>query len=149
MLDVRPATIRDAPQIDRFLEKFRLTALRRRGAQDFLAFSHFVSHTGESGFDENSLVLLCLQNLDLLGIGALRLGSAGAATRASLELFCTDDNNFETDVLQLLIGNAENMMRSRGIREVDVMSLPGDQPLKSSLEERGYRARLLIMHRTL
>ena len=147
--EVRPATDRDTQQIGRFLAEFRSTAPRRRGARDYFDFSHLVAHSSESESSEDSLVLLCLQGTDLLGIGALRFGPREAVTRASLELFCSDENRHATEVLQLLIETAEVKALSKDIHEVDVMSLPGDQPLKSSLEERGYRARLLIMHRTI
>lgn len=149
MLHVRPATDRDTPQIGRFLEDFRSMAPQRRGAQDFIDFSSLAASEGKPEASEDSLVLLGLHGDDLIAVGALRFGPTGAVTRASFELFCSDGSERSRKVLQTLIDAAEAVALARGVREVDIMSLPGDQPLKSSLEERGYRARLLIMHRAI
>ena len=149
MFDIRPATESDASQIGRFLDKFRSASSERRGARDFLDGSYLVAHPSEVGSSADFLVVLCLREGDLLGIGALCFRDADAVVRGRLELFCSDDPDVATDVIQRLLEAAEAEARARGVREFDVFSLPGDQPLKSSLEERGYRARLLILHRTL
>lgn len=149
MFDIRPATDRDSSQIDSFLEIVRQVSNERRGALDFLEGSYLVSHLDEVGVNPDLLVLLCQRGEDVLGIAALHFRHEHTQVRSHLEIFCSDESDDLANVNQQFIEFAEVMTRSRGVRELDVVSLPGDQSLKSSLEVRGYRARLLVMHRTL
>ncbi len=149
MLDVRLATVSDVPQIVSFLEGFCVRRRSRRGARDYFDGSYLVAHPSEAGSNKDHPVLLCFREYDLLGVGGLGIEPTDAVSRGHLELFCADEHRDVTEVVRRLILAAEDEARSRSVSELDVVSLPGDQILKSSLEERGYRARLLILHRTL
>jgi len=148
-LVVRPATDRDRGEIIRLLGEYRLKTSDRRGARDFLDSSPLAEHEAGAKSHEDVQVLLCHQGEDLVGVGALEIRVVGSTPRALLEIFCSDDSILARDVVQLLIETGESVALTKEVGDMDIMALPGDQRLKSSLEERGYRARLLVMNRSL
>ena len=66
-----------------------------------------------------------------------------------LDLFVPSDGERAKEAIEAFIEHAEKFASKAGESSLDVKSLPGDQLTKSALEERGYKARLLIMNRKL
>jgi hypothetical protein len=84
----------------------------------------------------------------LLVVGFLSVQSTAGSTRGRLELLHSKDSA-TSEAISALVSFAQVLLRDRGAGALDIVSLPGDQVLKSSLEEQGFRARLLVMARDL
>jgi GNAT superfamily N-acetyltransferase len=50
---------------------------------------------------------------------------------------------------ELMLGALVEWCRARGCTGVDVNALPGDRSTKSLLEQAGFAARKIVMHRSL
>lgn len=144
---VRPAVENDKLQIQQFIEKVRLQACSRRGAQNLLESSALSGCDDTSDNAARPFVLLYHDADELVAVAALKFGPS--VSRSSVELYCVEEGERSMTAMSELIHAAEAAALERNIHEIDVMSLPGDRLLKSSLEMRGYRARLLIMNRSI
>ena len=66
-----------------------------------------------------------------------------------IECFYVEPDARAVGVGQAMVDTSSNGSPERGCTDVDAMALPGDRSSKQLLESSGFKARLLILHRSL
>lgn len=147
--EVRRARPDDAENIKVFFDALSSRMASKRGGEDLLRFSE--RETGREGGESIGLetAVVALFEGSIIAFASLWILERGTHQRAQLEVFYVDESGDANDIVRSLVSVGETLARDLGADALDITSLPGDQILKSALEERGYRARLLIMHRPL
>jgi hypothetical protein len=146
---VRVATTDDGPIIAKLFTRLTKPLELHRGGQSYLAFSALRQAIHESSTEQLSAILLCFKGTEAIALASCRIDEAFGVRYCSLELLLPDPPEVLTGIVELLILTAEDFARLHGATALDIASLPGDQKTKSALEERGFKARLLVMHRSL
>lgn len=146
-LEIRAACLQDAAEIERFLLRHRAEMSVRRGGKDFVSESELHATDVSETISDSDPVFVCIAKDVVIGIARVALRQFAGATRGNLEICVQEgDPRAERAVIELF-DLAESWMGEHQVSAIDIHVLPGDQLLKSKLEERGFKARLLVMHR--
>ncbi len=148
-LFVRVTTTDDDPIVEELFTHLTKPLELHRGGESYLAFSTLRKAIYERSSDNSDVILLCFSGAEAIALASCRLDEAFGTRYCSLEMLLPDPPEVLAGVVEILVHAAENFARSHGATAVDIASLPGDQKTKSALEERGFKARLLVMHRSI
>ncbi|MGA8297358.1 MAG: GNAT family N-acetyltransferase [Acidimicrobiales bacterium] len=79
---------------------------------------------------------------------AIVVDDASGTPRVEVESMYIDPPLRRVGVGEAMIGEVARFAHDSGADSIDVIALPGDGATKSFLEASGFRARLLVMHRS-
>lgn len=85
----------------------------------------------------------------IVGVAAGAVGTLAGRTIGRIECFYVEPDARSVGVGQAIIEFLVQWFAERDCRDVDAMALPGDRSSKQLLESSGFKARLLILHRSL
>ncbi len=85
----------------------------------------------------------------IVGIAAGTVAESGPRLVGRIECFYVEPDARAVGVGQTMVEALLEYFSSRECSDVDAMALPGDRSSKQLLESAGFKARLLILHRTL
>lgn len=118
-------------------------AARVRRLADADAVAKLVADTGAS------VVVVGLYGGVIAGFAhAILRDDAGEEKRVEVEAMYIDAPFRRVGVGEAVLGEIVRYAREEHAPSVDVVALPGDGATKSFLEATGFRARLLVMHRS-
>jgi len=83
------------------------------------------------------------------GAALCRVERAGTTHRGVLDLCFVEEGAREVGLGHLLLESALEWFRAQGCTGVDGTAQPGDRAAKNFFESAGFKARLLVMHRSL
>ncbi len=101
-----------------------------------------------SADDAASVVLGVFEGVTV-GLAAGSVARSGPRTIGRIECFYVEPEARAVGVGQSMVESLLEFFASRGCSDVDAMALPGDRSSKQLLESAGFKARLLILHRSL
>lgn len=133
------------------LELFRRHEQHRagdRGADSYFALFDREVLLERLGDNHSPWVVLALSGDQAVGIATVEIRAGRDVRHATLRcLFglSREDPSIE----EVLVSFARQMAIEQGCNALDIEVLPGDQHVKSVLEEAGFKARLLTMHQSL
>ncbi len=97
-----------------------------------------------------SLLVAGLDGEAVAGVAVAVEHTLGARQRiARVELLYVERSHRRAGVAREMLQSIDQWSRVRGQIGVDVLALPGDRATKAFLEQMGYLARLLVMHKSL
>lgn len=103
---------------------------------------------GAWAIDEDRLLLVGLFEEAVVGIAAgHRLADPTRAAR--IECCYVEPSARQVGVGTALVAGLLEWFHASGCQEVDAVALPGDRSAKQLLESAGFKARLLVLHRSL
>ena len=85
----------------------------------------------------------------VVGIAVGTLTERGPRRVGRIECFYVEPDARTVGVGQAMVGSLVEWFAQHGCSDVDAMALPGDRSSKQLLESSGFKARLLILHRSL
>jgi GNAT superfamily N-acetyltransferase len=85
----------------------------------------------------------------VVGIAVGTLTRLGARRVGRIECFYVEPEARTVGVGQAIVGSLVGWFEEQGCTAVDAVALPGDRSSKQLLESSGFKARLLILHRSL
>ncbi len=85
----------------------------------------------------------------IVGVAAGTVAESGPRTLGRIECFYVEPEARAVGVGQAMVERLLEHFTSRGCTDVDAVALPGDRSSKQLLESSGFKARLLILHRSL
>jgi GNAT superfamily N-acetyltransferase len=85
----------------------------------------------------------------VVGIAVGTLTQLGRRRVGRIDCFYVEPDARKVGVGQALVGLLVEWFTERGCSDVDAIALPGDRSSKQLLEASGFKARLLILHRSL
>lgn len=148
-LEVRIATSGDLVRIREYLSSLRNKLARKRGGPAWFDASPVHSWNSESQAIDGTQLFVCHIESDIVGCGLISFGKDEESPDCELDLFVHGDSDRAKEIVAVLIDEFEKVAVNARAGSLDIKSLPGDQLTKSALEERGYKARLLVMNRRL
>jgi len=119
-----------------------LLEAERDGDRPDIAVAHWLA-------DPQSAVILGTFSDVAVGIGAGRIVTPGERPLGRIECFYVEPDARAVGVGHAIVEGLVEWFAERGCREVDAVALPGDRSSKQLLESSGFKARLLILHRSL
>jgi GNAT superfamily N-acetyltransferase len=99
--------------------------------------------------DPSTGVLVGMLDGVIVGFAVCRRDAEGVTGRGTLDACYVEEQARGVGVGQLLLETALSWLGSHGCEEVDGLALPGDRAAKNFYESAGFKARLLIMNRSL
>jgi GNAT superfamily N-acetyltransferase len=84
-----------------------------------------------------------------VGIAVGKLTGLGGHRVGRIECFYVEPGARAVGVGQAIVGSLVEWFEAEGCTDVDAVALPGDRSSKQLLESSGFKARLLILHRSL
>jgi GNAT superfamily N-acetyltransferase len=125
-----------------------------RGAALLLADA--ASETGPAGslverwnLDPETELLVGTFSDAVVGIAAGTLSQLGERRVGRIECFYVEPDARAVGVGQAMVGSLVEWFATQGCTDVDAVALPGDRSSKQLLESSGFKARLLVLHRSL
>jgi len=85
----------------------------------------------------------------VVGVGAGRVVALGARTIGRIDFFYVEPDARSVGVGQAIVDGLVEWFVTQGCTDVDAVALPGDRSSKQLLESSGFKARLLVLHRSL
>jgi len=85
----------------------------------------------------------------VVGIAVGTLTRPGARPIGRIECFYVEPDARTVGVGQAMVGSLVEWFAAHGCTDVDAVALPGDRSSKQLLESSGFKARLLVLHRSL
>ncbi|MGH9047372.1 MAG: GNAT family N-acetyltransferase [Acidimicrobiales bacterium] len=98
---------------------------------------------------EDSATVVGTFNEVIVGIAGGTVTQSGPRSIGRIECFYVESDARAVGVGQAMIESLIEFFTSKGCTDVDAMALPGDRSSKQLLESAGFKARLLILHRSL
>jgi hypothetical protein len=120
-----------------------------RGGEAFLDFSALIALVERKTFRTEEQVLLGFEGEILRAVASLTFLKNVARHHGNLEILINTSADSSVSMIRTMVKKAEELATLVNCDSLDVCALPGDQKTKSALEESGYKARLLVMNRTL
>jgi GNAT superfamily N-acetyltransferase len=99
--------------------------------------------------DEATQVVVGTYSDVIVGIGAGTVARVADRSVGRIECFYVEPDARAVGVGGAIIDALIAGFAARGCTDVDAMALPGDRSSKQLLESAGFKARLLILHRSL
>jgi GNAT superfamily N-acetyltransferase len=99
--------------------------------------------------DRRRRVLVATADGHVVGLGIGRVDKVGEAAIGLVDACYVARAARRAGHGRALLGALVTWLAEAGCRSVDVAALPGDRATKSLLEEAGFKARLITMHRPL
>jgi GNAT superfamily N-acetyltransferase len=99
--------------------------------------------------DTNTEVIVGTYSDAIVGIGAGTVGAIGPRAVGRIECFYVEPDARAVGVGGAMVEHLVAWLATRGCRDIDALALPGDRTSKQLLESSGFKARLLILHRSL
>jgi GNAT superfamily N-acetyltransferase len=85
----------------------------------------------------------------VVGIAVGTLTRLGERRVGRIECFYVEPDARAVGVGQAMVGSLVEWFATHGCTDVDAVALPGDRSSKQLLESSGFKARLLVLHRSL
>ena len=85
----------------------------------------------------------------VVGIAVGTLTRLGERRVGRIECFYVEPDARAVGVGQAMVGSLVDWFAAHGCTDVDAVALPGDRSSKQLLESSGFKARLLVLHRSL
>lgn len=85
----------------------------------------------------------------VVGIAVGTLTRLGERRVGRIECFYVEPDARAVGVGQAMVGSLVEWFAAQGCTDVDAVALPGDRSSKQLLESSGFKARLLVLHRSL
>jgi len=99
--------------------------------------------------DESAVVLVGTFSDAVVGLGTGRVVRLGDRSVGRIDCFYVEPGARAVGVGAALIEGLVGWFTGRGCADVDATVLPGDRSSKQLLEASGFKARLLVLHRSL
>lgn len=156
MEQVRPASPADLDRLTELVADYAVDRAGKRGADLVWPTDGGVALPDPLGqplsvyLDEPDHTAL-VGTLDdwVAAVALCRVAGGGGESRGVLDLCFVEPGAREVGLGHLLIEHALAWFTDRGCTGVDGTAFPGDRAAKSFLESAGFKARLLVMHRTI
>ena len=155
MEGVRPAEAGDLERCRELVDEAIAAVEGQRGAA-LLLDGEPPSELGRAGSlverweaDANTEVLVGTFSDVVVGIAVGTLTRLGTRRVGRIECFYVEPDARTVGVGQAIVGSLVEWFAEQGCTDVDAVALPGDRSTKQLLESSGFKARLLILHRSL
>jgi GNAT superfamily N-acetyltransferase len=99
--------------------------------------------------DEGAVVLVGTFSEAVVGLGVGRVVPLGDRSVGRIDCFYVEPGARAVGVGTALVEGLVGWFTGRGCTDVDAIALPGDRTSKQLLEASGFKARLLVLHRSL
>jgi GNAT superfamily N-acetyltransferase len=146
---VRPAEPRDLDRCRELVTEAIAATGGHRGATLWLAGQASDELVARWSSDPDSSLVVGTYDEVVVAVAAGSVGTLGGRSIGRIECFYVEPDARAVGVGQALVEHLVQWFARRGCADVDAMALPGDRSSKQLLESSGFKARLLILHRSL
>jgi GNAT superfamily N-acetyltransferase len=149
--EVRRAQLADLDRCRELLAEAIGASARQRGASLLLAAAGDDTAGLAEGWhgDPSSVLFVGTYEGVVVGIAAGRLAPVGGRTLGRIECCYVEPDARAVGVGSAMVEALVGWFGEQGCTDVDALALPGDRSTKQLLESSGFKARLLVLHRSL
>ncbi|MGH8995750.1 MAG: GNAT family N-acetyltransferase [Acidimicrobiales bacterium] len=146
---VRPAEAGDLDRCRDLLTEAIAATDGQRGAALWLSGQVGDELVSRWSSDPDSALVVGTYDDVIVGVAAGTVGTLGGRHIGRIECFYVEPDARAVGVGQAIVEYLVQWFARRDCLDVDAMALPGDRSSKQLLESSGFKARLLILHRSL
>lgn len=99
--------------------------------------------------DPDAVLVVGTYDAVIVGVAAGSIGSTGGRRLGRVECCYVEPDARAVGVGTALVAGLVGWFTEQGCSDVDALALPGDRSTKQLFEAAGFKARLLVLHRSL